>query len=257
MDLETPLISIIIPTFNAGSKLNASLRSALDAQAPFDAVEVLILDGVSTDDTVAIARGWAARDARVQVWSEPDRGVYDAMNRGIARARGQMLYFLGAGDCLRPGVLQGVAATGPDARTLVYGPVWLVHGQCNYGTRFELCDLARRNIPHQGAFYGRGVFELIGNYNLAYPVFADHELNWRCFSSSKIKTRFLDLIVADYEGGGLSDTRADPRFERDFPRLVWQSGGLTPWLCLQLFKHLPPERLRLLGTLRARLSRRV
>lgn len=253
----SPSFSVVIPTFNVADKIAASLRSVLEDQAPFDSVEVLVMDGASTDGTVQIAREWAARDARVQVWSEPDAGVYDAMNKGIECATGQFLYFLGAGDCLRPGVLKQVAATeNLNARTLLYGRVWLEHGQCDYGTLFELCDIARRNIPHQGAFYGKSVFELVGNYSLNYPLFADHELNWRIFSSPAVETRFLDLVVADYEGGGLSETRSDPRFARDFPRLVWKRGGFTPWVCLQLFKRFPPERLRFLSALRTLLSRR-
>lgn len=253
-----PVFSVVIPTFNAASKLQASIESALcqneNGQAPL--CEVWVIDGGSRDGTVELLEQWA--DNPLLKWkSEPDQGVYDAMNKAIECATGQFLYFLGAGDRLRPGVLKQVAATeNLNAQTLLYGPVWLQHGRCLYGTRFELCDIARRNIPHQGAFYGRDIFKLVGNYNLNYPLFADHELNWRIFSSPKVETRFLDLVVADYEGGGLSETRSDPCFARDFPRLVWKRGGFTPWVCLQLFKRFPPERLRFLGAWRTLLSRR-
>lgn len=250
--------SVIIPTFNVEDKIADSLRSALDAQAPFEEVEVLVMDGASTDNTVRIAREWAARDSRVQVWSEPDKGLYDAMNKGVARATGQMLYFLGAGDTLHPGALGQVATASGDwhGRLLIYGKVWFPEEGCEYGTRFELCDLARRNLPHQATFYGHEIFELVGGYNLNYPIYADHEFNWRCFIAPGVETRFVDLVLADYEGGGLSAQRTDAQFMLDWPRLVWKGGGFTPWLCLQLYRRFPPERLRVLGTLRALVSRR-
>src|SRR5215218_2671624 len=87
-------LSIIIPTYNAGNNLARALESVL--QQTFSSFEVLIMDGLSTDNTSAIVESF--HDERIQLFREGDRGIYDAMNKGIAKARGAWLYFLGSDD---------------------------------------------------------------------------------------------------------------------------------------------------------------
>ena len=247
------LLSIIIPTFNAGAKLEASLRSLIDQQAPFHDLEILICDGASTDGTLEIARQWDARDARVKVWSEPDAGIYDGMNKGIARARGQMLYFLGAGDIVRPGVFAALEPLQLHPLLLLHGQVW--HPGANVapdaGANLSAIDLARYNIPHQGAFYGREVFETIGLYNPKYRIYADHDFNFRCWTDKRIETRFWSHIVADFELGGASSSLYDPEFARDWPRIVWRRGGPLAWLAFQISHRVPVEKLGALQKMRA------
>lgn len=256
-----PTISIILPTFNVAHKVAGSLRSALEMQAPFTAVEVLIIDGASSDGTIQIVREWAARDPRIKLWSEPDKGIYDAMNKGIARAQGQMLYFMGAGDKLRAGVLAELEKL-PNLHPhlLLYGRIWFEGANAEYGaTMMPLTriDLARRNIPHQGAFYGRGVFETVGLYDNQYRIYADHELNWRCWTNPAIETRVWDYMVADFEAGGASSSCYDPAFKRDWPRLVWRGGGLMAWASFKISERFKPEQLVWLRRLRTFIRRKV
>jgi len=96
--MQQPLLTIVIPTFRAERTLQASLDSVLGQD--LRDLEVLIMDGGSQDGTNAIALAAAASDPRVYFFSEPDKGVYDAMNKGIARARGAWIYFLGSDDVL-------------------------------------------------------------------------------------------------------------------------------------------------------------
>lgn len=228
---SSPQFSIIIPTFNARAKLEATLDS-VRAQG-FADLEILVQDGASTDGT----RAFLAAQDDVNWQSEADRGVYDAMNRAMARARGRYFYFLGTGDLLRAGALAAVAAQLPaHDQGLLYGRVWWISEDEFYGTHFTALDLARRNISHQAAFYGRELFERSGAFDERYPVFADYALNIRLWRSAS--RQWLDLVVADYEGGGLSAQRRDPNFERDKVRLVWRHLGplatatlcLDPWL---------------------------
>jgi glycosyltransferase involved in cell wall biosynthesis len=255
---QPPLVSVILPTFNVEAKVAASIRSALEDQSPFRDVEVLVLDGQSTDSTLAIVREMAEQDPRIKLWSEPDAGIYDAMNKGIARANGKMLYFMGAGDTLRASVFEKLAAL-PHLHPLLllHGNVW--HEGANItpgvGEALKAIDLARYNIPHQGAFYGRGVFDEVGGYNNDYRIYGDHELNWRCWTNSKIETRYWDYIVADFEGGGASSSLYDPNFKRDWPGHVWRRGGLLPWLSFQISVRFKPEQLRGLQKIRALLRR--
>ena len=121
-----PLFSIITITFNAAGTLPATLRSV--ERQTFTDYEYLIVDGASTDGTVAIARHSAAVSS---VTSEPDKGLYDAMNKGLRKARGGYLVFLNAGDAFHePDTLQKIADSieknNPD---IVYGETALVDSE--------------------------------------------------------------------------------------------------------------------------------
>ena len=240
--MSAPLFSIITPTFNPGSKLEATLNSVREQNAAWEHV---IVDGGSTDGTLDVLRDCLTPHLR---WvSQPDQGVYDAMNRGIALSRGRYLYFLGAGDVLRPSVLEIVAKQLPYHEcALIYGDVLWQNENRVYGGDFTPLDIARRNLPHQGAFYGRDLFTS-GGFDLRYPIEADHALNIRIFGDRRAERRYLDLIVANFEGGGLSDVRQDEAFLRDRLRLVRQHLGWPLYLLCLLSLWTPPAVKRALA----------
>src|SRR5690348_3752223 len=102
--MNPPLISVITPTLNSGAKIAATVASVLSQKK--ELYEFLIVDAVSTDDTLDHVR---AHGSALRWVSEPDEGIYDALNKGIRLTSGEFLYFLGAGDRLLPGVLEAVA----------------------------------------------------------------------------------------------------------------------------------------------------
>lgn len=124
--MERPLFSIITITFNAAGTLPATLRS-VELQT-FTDYEYLIVDGASTDGTVAIAQHSAAVSS---VTSEPDKGLYDAMNKGLRKARGCYLVFLNAGDAFHePDTLQKIAdSIEKNDSDIVYGETALVDSE--------------------------------------------------------------------------------------------------------------------------------
>ena len=218
--MNPPLISVITTTFNSGEKIAATVASVLSQQKGL--YEFLVVDGGSTDDTLAHLR---AQGPALRYLSEPDKGIYDAMNKGIRLTSGEFLYFLGAGDRLLPGVLEAVAAEirklpgqGQTSRpTLLYGNVNSSHYSRPYDGPFDRFKLLRRNICHQAIFYQRSVFERLGFYNTKYRLLADWEFNIRCFNDRRIRKRYISLRIADYEGGGQSITTPDVAFYADFP----------------------------------------
>src|SRR3954468_2276333 len=222
---EPPLISVIIPTFNSGAKIAATVGSVLSQRQGL--YELLVIDGGSTDGTLAHLR---AQGPPLRYLSEPDDGIYDAMNKGIRLTSGKFLYFLGAGDRLLPGVLEAVAAEirklpgqGQTSRpTLLYGNVDLSGYSRAYDGRFNRSKLLRRNICHQAIFYQRSVFERLGFYNTKYRSLADWEFNIRCFNDRGIRKRYIPLRIADYEGGGKSIATPDPAFYAELSRLTRQ-----------------------------------
>ena len=120
--MPDPLISIITASLNSGAKLAATVASVAGQSV---AHEHLIFDGGSTDGSLLQAETLAAADPRVRVFSGTDHGVYDAMNKAIPHAAGRYLYFLGAGDTLRPESLAAIAGYLPeDSSALIYGNVF-------------------------------------------------------------------------------------------------------------------------------------
>ena len=218
--MNPPLISVITTTFNSGAKIAATIASILSERK--ELYEYLVIDGGSTDDTLAHLR---AHGSALRYVSEPDEGIYDAMNKGIRLTSGEFLYFLGAGDRLLPGVMEAVAAEirklprqdQASQPTLLYGNVESSHHSRPYDGRFNRFKLLRRNICHQAIFYQRSVFERLGFYNTKYRSLADWEFNIRCFNDRGIRKQYVPLSIADYEGGGRSITTPDPEFYADFP----------------------------------------
>ena len=218
-----PLFSIITTTYNCGSKIDQTWASLLAQD--FADFEYLVIDGNSKDGTQE--RLAAIKDSRVQFCSEPDRGIYDAMNKGIARAQGRYLFFLGAGDLLLTGALPKISRHLPDSNaTLVYGNVLMGAEESVYDGRFSKLKLCRRNICHQAIFYGRDVFKLVGNYDLKYRILADWAFNLKCFGDGRITTQFAPINVARFEPGGVSGG-GDPAFEADKMSLIRTCLGKT------------------------------
>lgn len=220
------LISIIIPTYNCGRKLASTLESVLSQ--PGDLYEIVVVDGGSTDETPGVV---AEHGGDLRFFSEPDRGVYDALNKGIGLATGKYLFFLGAGDILKEGVLERVAGRLPaGALSFVYGDAYFVRHGVRVRGEFSMKEFMVRNICHQAIFYERTIFDVLGAYDLKYKVFADWAFNMKCFADARVRKIHLDMVIADFEGWGISDTREDAEFCRDLPRLIRKYVGLDEYL---------------------------
>jgi glycosyltransferase involved in cell wall biosynthesis len=220
-----PLFSIITTTYNCGSKIDKTLESVISQD--FKDLEYLIMDGNSKDGTRE--RLAAIKDLRVRSYSELDKGIYDAMNKGIELARGRFVFFLGAGDTLFPGALQQISRHLPDRDdALIYGNVLMGGNGSIYDGRFSKLKLCIRNICHQAIFYGRDVFKLAGNYNLKYRFLADWAFNLKCFGDGRILTQFVPVNVAMFEAAGVSGG-GDVAFEADKMALIRSCLGKTTY----------------------------
>lgn len=220
------VFSVVIPTYNCGHKLAATLESVLSQRR--DLYEIIVVDGGSTDETLRIVEEYGGHFKFI---SEPDQGVYDAINKGIGASSGKYLFFLGAGDRLRDGVLERVAESLPAGDSaLVYGDAYLVRFDMLYGGAYEMIDFINRNICHQAIFYERTIFDLLGGYDLKYKVYADWAFNMKCFADPRVRKIYLNMIMADFEGWGISDMQEDLIFRRDLPRLIWEYVGAKGYL---------------------------
>jgi glycosyltransferase involved in cell wall biosynthesis len=218
-----PLFSIILPTFCAEAVVLEALESI--RRQTFTDYEIVVVDGGSTDKTLdLIAGGQAKFEGRLTFHSEKDDGIYDAMNKGISRAQGEWIYFLGADDRLHdPNVLQNVAAfiqSRPDGH-LIYGDVILHSNSSRYAGSFDLDKLLfEKNICHQAIFYRRIVFEKLGGYNLRYRIWADWDLNIRCFQHPAFIQNHVDLVIADYNDLSGKSAVEDPILRKQLPVII-------------------------------------
>lgn len=213
------LFSIITVTFNAREALEVTAKSV--SNQTFGDWEHLIVDGASTDGTVGIAREYASQVnksaglLKVKVSSEPDKGIYDAMNKGLSRANGQYLIFLNAGDTFHADntlelMAREATAGNPGA---IYGQTRLVSGirdRVYSGDRHLRApvQLTWRNLKwgmlvcHQAMAVRR---DLAGPYDLTYRYSADYD--WMIKSLKRVGkdgARYIDEYLIDYLDEGVT-----------------------------------------------------
>lgn len=202
------LISVITITYNAESTLGPTLRS-VQAQA-FADFEYLVIDGASTDATVELARSCPV----AQVFSEPDRGLYDAMNKGLRRAKGDYVLFLNAGDSFPAAdTLRRYAdaiASAPCRPGMVYGQTAIVDsGGRHLGERhFRAPEkLGPRSfaegmtVCHQAMLVLR---ELAPEYDLRYRFSADYDWACKILKRSPLNVYIPEPYVANYLSEGIT-----------------------------------------------------
>ena len=220
------IFSIVLATYNCGRKIEPTIESILCQNK--DLFELIVVDGASTDDTLDRVKKY---ESSLKLISEKDGGVYHAFNKGIESAAGQYLYFIGAGDRLREGVLETVSEfLPPGVQALVYGDAYVVKEKIHYGGEFCESRLQRQNICHQAVFYHRDIFALVGKYDLRYSIFSDWALNLKCFGDRRVSKQYLRRVIVDFEGGGLSSTGGDADFKKDFPRLIRNYLGVKSYI---------------------------
>lgn len=248
--LTAVAFSIIVPTFNAAATLENCLESIV--RQTYSELELILVDGASTDRTLDIANSFGAGlGDRLVIHSGPDQGPYDAMNRGVRMATGEWLLFLGADDTLlEPNTLERVAdfIRGHEPSDLVYGDVVMRSTGARHAGAFDLDRLLfETNLCHQSIFYRRKLFDGIGPYNLRYPVWADWDFNIRCFSNPALVTRYMDIVIAEYNDmTGLSMRQStDREFRKRLPMYFWVAGWETCSRMLAFFRKKENRRLAL------------
>lgn len=206
-------ISIVTATYNSGKTVRDTFQSVL--MQTYDDYEMIVVDGGSKDDTVDIIREYEpAFDGRMKWISEPDRGIYDAMNKGIAMATGDVVGILNSDDFYSShGILKLVA------RTLANKDVDAVYGDVHYVRDGDLERCVRYYsskpfhrvwmrfgfMPAHPSFYcRRELYERYGMYDLSYKVAADFECLLRMIFVNRIRTVYLPVDFVTMRTGGAS-----------------------------------------------------
>jgi glycosyltransferase involved in cell wall biosynthesis len=235
-------LTIIVPTFNCASTVSACAHSIL-RQTCRD-FEVIFADGGSTDGTLAILREACRGRPNAVIHSHPDAGIYDGMNKAMARSRGEWLLFLGGDDALHdPDTLARFLPLLTANRDIVYGDVLYQTAsgeRRHYGGAFTPRKLARRNICHQSMFYRASLFSRFGAYDQKYAIFADWAFNLRVFP--RTRNLYVPGVVAVCGSDGASSHAPDPAFHGDRLDLMVHN---TPVVIHPIYANDLPRLLRL------------
>lgn len=202
-----PKVSLITVCLNSAKTLTDTIESIV-AQS-YQNLEYIIIDGGSTDGTLEIIR---RHEKHISVWlSEPDNGIYDAMNKGIRMATGEIVGIVNSDDFLEDNALDVISTAYIKNKQaeVIYGKARVIDDKAkiSFIVRPPL-DLSGKkiygmNIPHGGVYITKKCYEKHGLYNIKYSLAADHELMVR-LATRDINFMYIDEILINQRLGGAS-----------------------------------------------------
>lgn len=205
-------ISVVTVCLNAGNTIEDTLASVINQTCKN--FELIVIDGGSKDTTVEIIEKY--RDKISYFVSEPDSGVYDAMNKGIKAASGDFIIFLNADDIFYDeNVLENVSKTLEQNLDIKF-----LFGDCQYLSedkktitvqKFDQIkddfSIILNNICHQSIFYHKSLFEQFGGYSLNYKIYSDWDFNIKCLAQNKVRAMYLPIVVSKFRLGGICSSK--------------------------------------------------
>lgn len=205
-------VSIIIATYNSSKTLQRALDSVVNMT--FQNWECVIVDGASTDSTIAIAESYEKKDHRFRHISESDNGIYDAYNKGWKMARGEWVHYLGSDDELTVDGINLLIACS-DRTDIVYGNTLL---RKTYTSKMKLQISSKPKMGgfccHQSLIMKRDLILKLGGFDVQYKILADKDLICRAMKT-KCKIRQTNAIVSIFSVGGASSPNTR-RFKESF-----------------------------------------
>jgi glycosyltransferase involved in cell wall biosynthesis len=238
------MITIITATYNASSTILECLESV---GAQTQTCEHLIIDGASSDLTVEAVTSYTRHTVRLI--SEPDNGIYDAMNKGIALSQGEIIGILNADDFFATNdVLSQVSAQFADPLLgACYGDLYYVdHTDTDRIVRYwRSGNYNHRKFywgwmpPHPTFFVRKSIYEQFGGFNLRMGSAADYELMLRFLVKHRVKAVYVPEVLVKMRTGGVSNATLKNRLlANQMDRFAWVINGLQPYPWTTLLKPL-------------------
>lgn len=202
-------ISVITASYNSARTIEQTIQSVVGQT--YGNIEYIIIDGGSTDGTVDIIKKY---EDKIAYWvSEPDKGIYDAFNKGVQAATGEYVQFLGSDDCLCDvssikNVIQNLSID----VDILSANVWEVEGRWSIQriiNNAHAIDKRRFNgnmIPHPGMFTRRELL-LEHPFDISYKIAADYLFFLTCYYDEKVKFSYIELPVVFFSSEGISSNQ--------------------------------------------------
>jgi len=248
--------SVITVNYNNREGLLKTIESVVSQS--FKDFEYIVIDGGSTDGSLEVIRQFADH---IDYWvSEPDKGVYQAMNKGIAQAKGEYLNFMNSGDCFYDShVLESIAALGL-TEDLIVGHDYHYNAETQQGfttilpPRLTMLNFVHHTLPHQSTFFRRELFRDMP-YDESLRIAADLKFYIHQICVNECSVRYTDVIVCRREPDGISNAQNDHRLaeHRQVVSEVLPPGAvkdyetlykLDKWTMFKLFKVLENAKSR-------------
>ena len=240
-----PTVSVITAVYNCQRTIGGAIESVLEQD--YDQVEYIVIDGMSTDGTADVVSEYGDRISKVI--REPDEGIYDALNKGINSASGDVIGFLHADDLLAsPKVLSRVAST------FIEHDSDAVFGELLYVSEDDVDKVIRYwkekpfnrkrfhfgwMPPHPTCYIRKSCYERFGQFRTDMSIAADYELLLRLMLKEQISVRYLDEVIVRMRVGGKSNqSLSNRRLANREDALAWELNGLKKPPCLRVMKPL-------------------
>jgi glycosyltransferase involved in cell wall biosynthesis len=235
--MNKPIITVITVCYNSENKIKATIESVL--QQHYDNLEYIVVDGGSTDNTIDIIKRYASKFNGDMRWiSEPDEGVYDAMNKGIRKSKGDWIVFINAGDSFySKDILNKIFINDNDIinNDVIYGKVNVKYSdqQEKIVSPEDLNEIWKGMVfCHQSSFIRSKVMKKY-MYDLSYEISADFDFFYRLFNQN-YSFNEVDYVISNYEFEGISNDRIKNFYEKK--EIVLSSNPKTAYKLFYTFK---------------------
>ncbi len=216
------LITVIVVTYNAAQTLQICLDSIFAQRYP--AIQLVVVDGNSTDGTRELLNH---NSQQIAYWvSEPDAGIYDAMNKALKQAKGSWIYFLGSDDALLPEFSDMIHEL-TDEHAIYYANVFS-DGKKRLG-ELNKYQFAKFGPYHQAIIYPKAVFDKY-KFNTKYKISADFALTIELWGDPDFHFVYKDFTIANFNHLGVSGQKVDEPFQDDKADLIRKNFGTLTWL---------------------------
>lgn len=219
--MKEKVISIITVSYNASTTIEQTILSVI--KQTYKNIEYIIIDGGSQDKTIDIIKKY---ENRISYWiSESDKGIYDAMNKGLAVATGDYVLFLGADDKLFSDDTITKIIPSLKEEQIYYGDSYITQIRKIYWGKFNKYKLSLGNICHQAIFYPKKIYKT-KHYKTEYKIYADYVYNLELFPFYKFK--YLNETISIFNYNGVSSSQNDSCFSKDQYYIILKTLGILP-----------------------------
>ena len=207
-----PFLSIVTINYNDAVGLERTMASVLEQE--FTDFEYIVIDGGSNDGSLDVLK---KEEKKLAYWvSEKDSGIYNAMNKGIAAAKGQFLLFLNGGDLLTSKTALRDFISHPSFRgDIIYGDYKFEKGEKVYPDTLYPAYFMKTSLPHQSTFFRKNVFEQLGNYDESYRMGGDRDFFIKAYLSGQYEFVHVSYFLSFFNLDGISNDEAHQKQKKE------------------------------------------